>query len=351
MNQNLNSPLSTKRIVLNIFKWIFGLFFSFIGLVVFFNASYVGGFLIIIAGFLLIPPISNKLKEKVNIWREFVIRLIFTMVILFLGVLISSIKGMKSESLENKKAIQKYVKANKNKPMFKNLQLLQEWENTFDLGNTDQKILNYSEKNSVQYQPLDTLNDGSITYRLFLNNNKYESFSTKQYLKPIKNFGQLKNYFIVFTVTKKNEVVKTVAMFENDKNNVQEISDMNFDLSQYAELNLIKVRREKKEKGLAEIQKKEEEEKYLQELQEKKMNWKKNCISGWDGSCTKLVRTIKPNLLDPKSFEHIDTSFKMMNDYVTVIMQYRAKNAFGAYNIGIVTAKVSYDCEVLEISE
>lgn len=99
------------------------------------------------------------------------------------------------------------------------------------------------------------------------------------------------------------------------------------------------------------IQKKQEKERYLNELQEKKDNWEKSCISGWDGSCTKLVWEFKPTLLDPKSFEHIDTSFKMMNDYVMVIMQYRAKNAFGAYNIGIVTAKVSYECEILEITQ
>jgi len=348
--QNSNSALRTQRIVLNVFKWLFSMFFLLIGLVILFYASFLGGLFVITGGILLIPLISNKLKEKVSIWRKRVIRLIFTVIILFSGMLISS-TGMKSQSLENKRAIQKYVEANKDKPLFENLQLLQEWENTFDLENTDQKDLNYSDKNSTKYQPLDTLNDGSISYRLFLNNNKYESFSTKQYLKPIKNFGQLRNYFIVFTVNKESKVVKTVAMFENDKNNVLEISDMNFDLSQYADLNLIKARMKEKEKGLAEIQKKEEEEKYLQELQEKKKNWEKNCISGWDGSCTKLVRTIKSNLLDPKSFEHINTSFKMMNDYVTVIMQYRAKNAFGAYNIGIVKAKVNYDCEVLEISE
>ncbi len=89
----------------------------------------------------------------------------------------------------------------------------------------------------------------------------------------------------------------------------------------------------------------------MKELQDKKSNWENNCISGWDGSCTKLVREFKPTLLDPRSFEHIDTQFRKMDNYVLVIMQYRAKNTLGAYNIGIIKAKVSYDCEILEVTQ
>ncbi|CAI8765281.1 hypothetical protein EMIT036CA2_11108 [Chryseobacterium sp. IT-36CA2] len=40
-----------------------------------------------------------------------------------------------------------------------------------------------------------------------------------------------------------------------------------------------------------------------------------------------------------------------MDNYVLVIMKYRARNALGAYNIGIVRAKVSYDCEILEVTQ
>ncbi|WP_333597771.1 hypothetical protein [Chryseobacterium flavum] len=140
-------------------------------------------------------------------------------------------------------------------------------------------------------------------------------------------------------------------MFENNKNNVQEISDMNFDLSQYADLKLIHFRTEEKEKELAIRKEKQEEEQYLNGLQKKKDNWENGCISGYDGSCTKLVWEFKPNLLDPSSFEHIDTQFRKMDNYVVVIMRYRAKNALGAYNIGIVKAKVSYDCGILEITQ
>ncbi len=216
----------------------------------FFDTSYFGGFLIITGGILLIPPISNRLKEKLSIWKQQAIRLIFTIIIIFSGMLIFAITitRIKSESLENKRAMKKYVETNRNKPLFKNLQLLQDWENAFNSENTDQQNIDHSDKNSVQFQPLDTLKNGSITYGLFLNNNKYESLSTKQYLKPIKDLGQLKNYFIVFTVNKKSEIIKTVAMFENDKNNVQEISDVNFDLSQYADLKLIHIRTEEKKK-------------------------------------------------------------------------------------------------------
>lgn len=52
---------------------------------------------------------------------------------------------------------------------------------------------------------------------------------------------------------------------------------------------------------------------------------------------------------DKKSFEHVNTSYTLLDDYAVVIMEFRGKNAFGAMVLNSVKAKMSYDCEVLEI--
>ncbi|WP_139166598.1 hypothetical protein [Epilithonimonas hungarica] len=292
------------------------------------------------------------MKQNLSFWKHRPTRIISLMGVFFLAIIISAIQSQgKLQAEKNSDAISKYIEANKNKPYLNNLKLLEKWDDIFESKITLDKSYYYFDDYSKDYKPLDTLKDGSITYGLFLENNKNKILSTEKYIKPIKEYGQLKKYFIKFTVNKKFEVTKSVAVFENDKKNVQEISDPNFDLSQYANLNLIKIQTEMYEKTLADTQKKQDEVRYAQELTNKKANWEKECISGYDGSCKNLVRFVKPNLPDPSSFEHIDTAFKRMDDYVLVIMKYRTKNTYGALVIGVVTAKVSYDCEVLEINQ
>jgi hypothetical protein len=52
-------------------------------------------------------------------------------------------------------------------------------------------------------------------------------------------------------------------------------------------------------------------------------------FSGWDGSHLKLTEKIKESLNDPKSYEHIETSFKDMDSFLIVNATFTAKNAFG----------------------
>lgn len=83
----------------------------------------------------------------------------------------------------------------------------------------------------------------------------------------------------------------------------------------------------------------------------KKKDFEKNCFSSWDGSHRELVKLVKANMNDKKSFEHEKTTYTTLDDYAVVIMQFRGKNAFGNMVLNTVKAKVSYNCEVLEIME
>lgn len=79
-------------------------------------------------------------------------------------------------------------------------------------------------------------------------------------------------------------------------------------------------------------------------------------FSAWDGSHITLTRFLKDNYLkDPKSYEHIETRYAVVEDeawdYVTVITSYRAKNSFGWYVIWSMVAYFDIDGNPIKIDE
>lgn len=69
----------------------------------------------------------------------------------------------------------------------------------------------------------------------------------------------------------------------------------------------------------------------------------KELFSVWDGSCRMLVESVKEDMKNPKSFEHVETKMfdltkpndpnGKIREAILVIMEYRGTNSFG----GIVT--------------
>lgn len=72
-------------------------------------------------------------------------------------------------------------------------------------------------------------------------------------------------------------------------------------------------------------------------------------FSGWDGSHHGLKRLVKNAMRDPKSFEHINTSYVDMGSYLIVTMNYRGRNGFGGMAVETIRARVSLDGQVLEV--
>ena len=92
-----------------------------------------------------------------------------------------------------------------------------------------------------------------------------------------------------------------------------------------------------------------EAQKLYKENEEKKAKFEKECFTAINGYNLPLVKYVKKNLHDPDSFEHVETKFKLMDSYAVVVMEYRAKNGFNAMRLNQVTAKINYDCQVIEI--
>lgn len=79
------------------------------------------------------------------------------------------------------------------------------------------------------------------------------------------------------------------------------------------------------------------------------LTWIDNQFSAWDGSNIHLVKLVKENLNDPKSFEHVETVYWDKGTYIKIKMTYRANNAFGGLILQNVTAKADYKSQYISI--
>lgn len=75
----------------------------------------------------------------------------------------------------------------------------------------------------------------------------------------------------------------------------------------------------------------------------------KKQFSFWDGSHGELEDYIKDRMLDPDTYEHINTSYTDNGDFLIVRTCYRGSNAFGARVPNCTTAKVDMDGDIISI--
>ena len=72
-------------------------------------------------------------------------------------------------------------------------------------------------------------------------------------------------------------------------------------------------------------------------------------FSAWNGVHINLERAIKTSMNNPKSFEHVQSGYTDMGDYILVETKFRGTNAFGAIVMNSVRAKVDLQGNILEI--
>lgn len=108
---------------------------------------------------------------------------------------------------------------------------------------------------------------------------------------------------------------------------------------------LEKEKREKaKYEALTPAQKEQiEHEKELKKKEQAVQDKIKKSFSSYDGSHRGLVKFVKANMNDPKSFEHVKTTYTVQpTGYLIVKMEYRGKNAFG----GVVKNTIGAECDL-----
>lgn len=123
----------------------------------------------------------------------------------------------------------------------------------------------------------------------------------------------------------------------------RELQKLNPDSARYVDKIAHYQRKQKEAKAKAEADAKAAE--VAAEVEKKRKGF--HCLSSWDGSHRGVKKYTEERMRDPDSFEHIETRITPVNanGEHTLIMKYRARNAFGGMTVGITTATIkSIDC-------
>lgn len=69
----------------------------------------------------------------------------------------------------------------------------------------------------------------------------------------------------------------------------------------------------------------------------------------WDGSHRGLTQLIKESMNEPKSYEHVETTYSDKGDYLIVRTVFRGRNVFGGVVPNWVTAKTDLNGNVIKV--
>ncbi len=206
------------------------------------------------------------------------------------------------------------------------------------------------DSNQRKQESLDLVNQAEV----FISENKVSDALVA--LNKSQKLNTVKNENPAFELEEKITKLQSAEFL---KKTLANMSDIDFDLLQKGELKtffinhdelnnlfLIKLQENADQRVIyiAEVEKQrlEDEAKARTEMIEKQ-------FSVWDGSHIKLTRLIKDSMNDPDSYEHVETKYLDMKDYLIINTTFRGKNAFGGVVKNTVKAKVSLDGESVEI--
>lgn len=168
------------------------------------------------------------------------------------------------------------------------------------------------------------------------NYNSYDYFINVLRNLSDEDFAKIKNgddTKVIFKNADLNKLMLAKIRAEDDKSTK---------VIQFDEAEAKRIENEKQIAAAQEIVKKGKE----------RMEKIKRQFSSWDGSHIQLERILKKNLKDPDSYQHIESSYKFLdNGNIKVYLKYRAKNSFGGYNIGVIAGEVTVDGTVLSVEE
>jgi len=74
-------------------------------------------------------------------------------------------------------------------------------------------------------------------------------------------------------------------------------------------------------------------------------------FSSWDGCHLPTKKYLKKRLLDPDSFEVIETNIRDRKDHILVTTTYRAKNRLGGFTIERINIETDIDGAVIGVFE
>ena len=323
-------------------KYILAVITLLLSVYAFIDKRILFGIMLLIIGALILPPISDKLKEKFSFWNNRIVRYVSLLILLMIGA--TNLPPARDTTIIN------YIQKETNDKALNELKKLESVGN--DLGSSSamanpKEFLNEKGKNTMVFDP------------------KFDFSKATNYLKEDNENGVIQNLVVEFefdsnnTITSKRTIItyskKGEVTYPN--NEIPAIST----LIDYQAMETYKKTLAQEKERLAEekrlAKQKEEQEKQLEkqrkEREERIEKFKDNCFSAWDGYHRDLVKYVKGLMNDPKSFEHVNTTYVMTNDgYAIINMVYRGRNALGGIVTESIKAKIDpLDCSIIQIIE
>ena len=332
---------------MNVVKYILAILLLLTSLGTIMDGDFLIFLILVSLGLLLLPPISDLLKQKFKVWQNKVLRYITYIVLLFCSVvfiLISSggIGKTKSSVIvdfrSKKNILIKYIK---NDTVDKSLQNLKKLEDIGKLFNNG----NYSTINPHDGYISDEIH--SINKKKFLLfNPRYDLKDAKTYLKNDPKRGVITDYIMNFEIDNNGNIISKETIITYSKGG--SVKYKNDDVPELKKLiNEEKINSIKQTIAIEKqiLKQKEEHDKRIVEFEEK-------CLSSWDGSHRELVKYVKKNMHNPKSFEHVETRYGITGNNAGLVMIYRGTNSFGATVTNSIKAKVSLeDCSLISVED
>ncbi|MDR0228742.1 MAG: hypothetical protein LBI72_06740 [Flavobacteriaceae bacterium] len=322
-------------------KYILGVFIL-IGSIGMLRSSLISGLLTLILGLILLPPISNQLHKKFSFWSNKVIRYVTYFGILAISGLFIP-KSPIDTTKEREKSIEKfaisYIENDTIDKSIRDIRELIEIGNYFGIQNTS--LINIKPHLKQKYDSISKVTLVTFDPKFNFKND------VSSYLNNNNQNGILQDYLIELTINEAKEIVSRKTVITYSKSGTVEYLNDSLLPRLNSFINVKKVE-DRKEIVILEKQALEQIEKH----KEIKEEFEKNCLSSWDGSHRELVKLVKKNMNNPKSFEHVETRYAITGNQVGLVMVYRETNRFNTVITNSIKAKVNIeDCSIISIEE
>ncbi|MBI2257513.1 MAG: hypothetical protein HYU67_01270 [Flavobacteriia bacterium] len=358
METNYAKFFNQKNI--KILNWIFSILIGIISIQSLMSFQFVKGIILLLVALLLIPLLKDFWRNKFPFLNNKVINNLIIIFLFFIGI---QIGNDNNESAHNKKHEKKTLinsehnKSNKTEKIHSIKyeiinEIIKRYDNSphyivlideVDLSNNKFKLEIENLINKIV-----TEKGAKISIDIFDNKNALNVFNKSHYVENtlgrILNKDELvqleKHYISSFDGELETEI------YPNTLNFFPSATKKNAKLGKYIEtieynpiINDYRI--VKKQRAQLDYQK--------TMLEKKKKEFENKCFNSLDGSHRELVKYVKSNMNDKKSFSHEETTYITLDEYVVVNMKFRGKNAYGNIVLDKIKAKISYNCEVLEI--
>lgn len=331
------SSTQKNQRIFTILKWVFTAIYLISALAVLTDKAFLSFTLLLIGALLIFPLFSEFWKSKIPILQNKIAKVSILILLFIVGFAMN--KGLRKNLMNEEDKKQFIAEFIRNDTTTQNIQFIKKLA---EIG-----VYFKDENNCAEYPTSNCISvDSTSSRNLFVFNPKFNFTAQTKYLKEDATKGKLQNISVYYSIDKNNKVslVKTVLTYSKSG----KLEFQNQTLPSYITMldtQVISAQKQIYDIEQLAIKKTEEHQRKIKQFEE-------NCLSIVDGSHSKLVDWRKETMDNPESFDHVETTYNVFDDYAIILMKYRGKNRFGALILTSLKAKVSLeDCSIISVEQ